>query len=134
MKKFLNEFKAFVLRGNILDMAIGIIIGAAFTGLVKSLTGYFIQPLLTAILTWEWDIINFTSFGAAVAGFLTEVINFVLTAFVLFLLMKGVQAIMSLGKKKEEPKAPTTKTCPFCKSEIALDAVRCPHCTSQIEE
>lgn len=134
MKKFLNEFKAFVLRGNILDMAIGIIIGAAFTGLVKSLTGYFIQPLLTAILTWEWDIINITSVGASVAGFLTEVINFVLTAFVLFLLMKGVQAIMSLGKKKEEPKAPTTKTCPFCKSEIALDAVRCPHCTSQIEE
>ena len=134
MKKFLNEFKAFALRGNILDMAIGIIIGAAFTAVVKALTGYFIQPLLTAFLTWEWDIINATSVGANVAGFITEVINFILTAFVLFLIMKGVNALMSIGKKKEEPKAPTTKTCPFCKSDIALDAVRCPHCTSQIEE
>ena len=134
MKKFLNEFKAFALRGNILDLAVGVIIGAAFTSVVKALTTYFIQPILTAFLTWEWGILNFYTLGSALAGFITEVINFVLTAFVLFVILKAVNAVMSIGKKKEEPAAPTTKTCPYCKSSIAIEATRCPHCTSELGE
>lgn len=134
MKNFIAEFKKFALRGNVLDMAVGIIIGGAFTAIVTSLTQNFIQPILTIILTWSWDMISFSLIGSCLANFLTAVVNFVLTALILFLLLKGVNALMSIGKKKEAPAAPTTKKCPFCKSEIAIDATRCPHCTSQIEE
>ncbi len=133
MKKFIEEFKKFALRGNVLDMAVGIIVGGAFTAIVTSLTQNFIQPLLTVILTWGWKTVTLAGIGAAVANFLSAVINFLLTALVLFLLLKGVNTLMSLGRKKEAP-APTTKKCPYCKSDIALTATRCPHCTSQIEE
>ena len=67
-------------------------------------------------------------------AFITAVINFLIIAFILFLLLKGMNKLMSIGKKKEEEAAPTTKTCPFCKSEIAIDATRCPHCTSELPE
>lgn len=131
MKKFFEDFKKFALRGNVLDMAIGMIIGAAFTGIIKALTDNFIQPLLTSILTWNWTAWNI---GACVAAFITAVINFILTAFILFVLLKGVTAMLEIGKKKPAPAAPTTKKCPFCKSDINIEATRCPHCTSQIEE
>ena len=129
MKKFLAEFKAFALRGNVLDMAVGIIIGSAFTAIVKSLTDTFIQPLLNWILPTE-DLPWFGTF----AGFVTTVINFIVTAFVLFLIIKGINLLMSIGKKKEEAAAPSTKICPYCKSEIALEASRCPHCTSNLDD
>ncbi len=129
MKEFFEDFKKFALRGNVLDMAIGMIIGAAFTGIVKALTDNFIQPLLTSILTWNWSAWNI---GACIAAFITAVINFILTALVLFVLLKGVTAMLEIGKKKPEPKAPTTKKCPYCKSDIAIEATRCPHCTSQL--
>ena len=132
MKKFLLEFKKFALRGNVLDMAIGIIIGSAFTAIVKSLTDNFIQPILNWVL--KGSPITWPLIGACAAAFLTAVANFVLTALVLFLILKGINALLSMGKKKEAPAAPTTKTCPYCKSSIALDATRCPHCTSQLEE
>lgn len=134
MKNFLSEFKKFALRGNVLDMAIGIIIGGAFTAIVTALTDSFIRPILNIILTWSWGSLSFGLIGSCLANFITAVINFVLTALILFLLVKGINALVSAGKKKEEPAAPTTKKCPFCKSEIALDATRCPHCTSQLEE
>ena len=133
MKKFFADFKKFALRGNVLDMAIGIIIGGAFTAIVTALTTNFIQPLLTAFFTWEWKAWTATLAPSA-AAFLTAVVNFILTAFILFLLLKGINALMEIGKKKPAPAAPTTKKCPYCKSDIALDATRCPHCTSQIEE
>jgi len=133
MKKFIAEFKKFALRGNVLDMAVGIIVGGAFTAIVTALTQNFIQPLLTIILTWGWKTVTLAGIGAAIANFLSAVVNFLLTALVLFLLLKGVNSLMSLGKKKEAP-APTTKKCPYCKSDIAIDATRCPHCTSHIEE
>ena len=133
MKKFFADFKKFALRGNVLDMAVGIIIGGAFTAIVTALTTNFIQPLLTAIFSWDWTTWS-DSLGASAAAFLTAVINFILTAFVLFLLLKGINALLEVGKKKPAPAAPTTKKCPFCKSEIAIDATRCAHCTSQLEE
>ena len=115
IKNFIEEFKAFALRGNMMDMAVGIIIGGAFTGIVTSLTDNFINPIL-----------NFVT-GA-------ELVNFFIMAFVLFLLLKGMNKLVALGKKPEAPAAPTTKVCPFCQSEIPIAATRCPHCTSKLEE
>lgn len=132
MKKFLAEFKAFALRGNVLDMAIGIIIGGAFTGIVTSLTENFITPLLnvlTGAATYGMsDVAGFAS------AFVATVLNFILTAFILFCLIKGINKLMAVGKKPEEPAAPTTKTCPFCKSEIPLEATKCAYCTSDVPE
>ncbi len=136
MKKFIEEFKKFALRGNVLDMAVGVIIGGAFTGIVTSLTANFINPLLAFILnggnpgtladgTTPW------TFGAAVAAFFTTIINFIITAFVLFCVIKGINKLMTLGKKPAAPAAPTTKKCPYCLSDIPLKATRCPHCTSE---
>lgn len=131
MKKFLDEFKAFALRGNVMDMAIGVIIGGAFSGIVTSLTDNFINPILnflTGHATYTWsDIVGFGS------AFLSAVINFLIMAFILFCLVKGINKLMSVGKKKE-PVEKTTKTCPYCQSEISIKATRCPHCTSELSE
>lgn len=132
MKKFFKEFKEFALRGNVMDMAIGIIIGGAFTGIVTSLTENFINPVLTMLMGQA----TYTSADVKVfvAAFLAAVVNFIITAFILFCLIKGMNKMLSIGKKEEEPAAPTTKVCPYCKSEIPLDATRCAHCTSQLTE
>ena len=132
MKKFIQEFKAFALRGNVMDMAIGVIIGGAFSGIVTSLTENFINPIInfvTGQATYTAaDIGQFaTNFGSAV-------VNFIILAFILFCLIKTMNKLMSIGHKEEAPAAPTTKTCPFCKSEIAIEATRCPHCTSILPE
>ena len=135
MKKFLEEFKKFALRGNVLDMAIGVIIGGAFTGIVTSLTANFINPLLNLIMTGGAGEISegvAWTLGAAVASFLTTVVNFIITAFVLFVLLKGINKLVSLGRKQEAPAAPTTKKCPYCLSEIPIAATRCAHCTSEL--
>lgn len=135
MKKFLDEFKKFALRGNVLDMAVGVIVGGAFTGIVTSLTANFINPLLNLIMTGGAGEISdgvAWTLGAAVASFLTTVVNFLITAFVLFVVLKGVNKLVTLGKKKEAPAAPTTKKCPYCLSEIPIAATRCAHCTSEL--
>ncbi|MBQ9324925.1 MAG: large conductance mechanosensitive channel protein MscL [Clostridia bacterium] len=131
MKKFLKEFKEFALRGNVLDMAIGIIIGGAFTGIVTSLTENFINPLLNVIFSPDANA-GYTVLGG-LSNFLTVVVNFIITAFVLFCLLRGINKLLSLKKKPEEPKAPTTKKCPYCKTDIAIDATRCPNCTSELK-
>ena len=130
MKKFIEEFKAFELRGNVMDMAVGVIIGGAFSGIVTSLTDNFIQPILN-VLTGQatYSLKDVAGFGSA---FLSAVINFLIMAFILFCLVKGINKLMNIGHKEEEPAAPTTKKCPFCKSEIAIEATRCPHCTSEL--
>ena len=132
MRKFFEEFKAFALRGNVMDMAVGVIIGGAFSGIVTSLTDNFINPILNvltgaAVYSLE-DVSGFAS------SFLSAVVNFVIMAFILFCLMKAENKLTSLGAKKEETAEPTTKTCPYCMSEIDLHAVRCPHCTSVLTE
>lgn len=131
MKKFFAEFKQFALRGNVMDMAVGVIIGGAFSGIVTSLTDNFINPILnvlTGAAMYSWlDVKNFAS------SFLSAVVNFIIMAFILFCLMRGINKLLSMGKKKEEAAAPTTKKCPFCKTDIAIDATRCPHCTSMLE-
>jgi len=138
MKKFFDEFKTFVCRGNVLDLAVGVIIGGAFQAVVNSLITNIISPILGLIAGKDLSAWAFTIFKVQIryGAFITALINFVIMAFVVFLIVKGVNFIMSLGKKKvEEAPAPvTTKKCPFCCSEIAIEATRCPHCTSALEE
>ncbi len=134
MKKFLKEFKEFALKGNVLDMAVGIIIGGAFTAIVTALTANFIQPILDFVTRAHKDLYTSAELLGFLSAFLTAVINFIIVALVLFLLVRGMNRLMAIGKKKEEEAAPTTKICPFCKSEIALDATRCPHCTSELKD
>ena len=120
MKKFLQEFKAFALRGNVMDMAIGMLIGAGFSGIVTALTENFINPLLQVILgSATYTLTDVSTFAG---NFLTAVVNFLIK-------------MLSLSHKKEEPApaAPTTKKCPYCMSEIDIAATRCPHCTSLLE-
>ena len=134
-KGFIKEFKEFISRGNVVDMAVGVIIGGAFTATVNSLVNDIFNPLL-GLITGGTDF-STLSFGLGGAqfmygSFITAVINFLLVALVLFLVIK---VMSKLHRKKEEaPAAPTTKVCPFCKSEISIEATRCPHCTSQLEE
>ena len=140
-KGFISEFKKFIMRGNVMDMAVGVIVGGAFTAIVTSLN----QDILTPIL----GIFGGTDFSNLVlkmgsgenapvlmyGNFITAVINFLITAFVIFCLVKAINVVNErFSKKEEKPAAPTTKKCPYCKSDIAIDATRCPHCTSMIEE
>ena len=132
MKKFIEEFKTFALRGNVMDMAGGVIIGGAFSGIVTSLTDNFINPILNVLTggaTYSLsDVAGFAS------SFLASVVNFIIMAFILFCLMKGINRLVGLTKKEEEPAEATTKICPYCQSEISIKATRCPHCTSVLEE
>ncbi len=139
MKTFMKEFKEFVSRGNVMDMAVGIIIGGAFTAIVNSLVNDIMMPLLS-LLTGGFD---FTSLCIALGegedaaalnygAFIAAVINFLLIALVVFLLIKTINRFSR--KKKEKPALPTTKICPFCREEVAIEAIRCPHCTSELEE
>ena len=130
MKKFIEEFKTFALRGNVMDMAIGVLIGGAFSGIVTSLTDNFIQPIIDEIMgRATYTLEDVALFGSK---FIASVINFLITALILFCLLKAMNKMMSVGRKEAEPEAPTTKTCPYCKSEISIDATRCPHCTSEL--
>ncbi len=135
MKTFWSEFKKFAMRGNVMDMAVGIIIGAAFTAIVTSLVDDLISPLLGLLVKVNFSDLSISIFGATFAygNFIMAVINFLLIALVLFVIIRAMNRISSLGKKQVEEK-PTTKECPFCKSEIAIEATRCPNCTSHLEE
>ena len=152
MKKLINEFKEFISRGNVLDMAVGVIIGAAFKAIIDSLVNNVIMPCLT-LLTGKMDFTNLfipldgntyaTLEAAKEAGaatlnygsFISAVINFFIMSIVIFALVKTMNTIAALTRKKKEeaPAAPTTKKCPFCCSEIAIEAKKCPHCTSDVE-
>lgn len=140
MKKFLSEFKAFLMRGNVMDLAVAVIIGAAFQSIINSLVGDIISPFIGLFANIDFKDWVLTIGGVSIkyGSFLTAVINFIIMALVIFLLIQGINKIMSLGKRfqKEEPKEeePKPKVCPFCMSEIDVRASRCPHCTSQLED
>ena len=138
MKKFFNEFKAFISRGNVMDMAVGVIIGASFKAIVDSLVADIINPVLGL-----FGGMNFSEYTLPLKGdatlnygnFITAIINFVIMAFVIFCIVKFMNGVSTkFNKKEEKPAAPTTKTCPFCKSEIAIEATKCAHCTSDLSE
>ena len=140
MKKFWAEFKTFISRGSVMDMAVGIIIGGGFTAIVNSLVNDLVMPLLS-ILTGGYDftklsVVLGTGDNAATLSyglFISAVINFILIAFVIFCLIKAINKMKDKIQKNEEAD-PTTKICPFCKSEINIEATRCPHCTSELEK
>ena len=140
IKKFLNEFKDFALKGNVMDLAVGVIIGAAFKDIVTSLTENFINPILNFLTgATGWRFYSWPEIAAFGSAFLTAVINFVIMAFILFCIVKLVNSLTHIklkneDEKPEEPAAPTTKVCPYCLTEIAIGASRCPHCTSELNQ
>ena len=135
MKNFINEFKAFISRGNVMDMAVGIIIGGAFTAIVTSLVEDIITPIIGMIGGFDFSsfVVTVNNSNLAIGNFINAVINFLLIALVLFSIIKAVNKAASVVKKPEEaPAAPTTKICPYCKSEINIEATKCPCCTSDL--
>lgn len=134
---FFKEFKTFALKGNVMSMAVGVLIGGAFSSLVTSLTTNIITPILNCFGKMDGQAakLAFKIKGQSIefGAFLADVFNFIIMAFIVFLLVKGMNKLADLGKKEKTPPAPTTKKCPYCKSDIAIDATKCPHCTSEIE-
>ena len=149
MKKMLKEFKQFAIKGNMIDLAVGMIIGTSFNKIVSSLVNDMIMPVL-GIFTGKIDFAQLfialdgktyeTLSAAEEAGaacfkygsFIAGLIDFLIMAFIVFLFVRGVNKLREVNKEPEAPKAPTTKTCPFCKSSISIEATRCPHCTSEL--
>ncbi|MCQ2735142.1 MAG: large-conductance mechanosensitive channel protein MscL [Alphaproteobacteria bacterium] len=138
MKNFLNEFKKFAMRGNVLDMAVGIIIGAAFGKIVTSLVEDVIMPPIG----WALGKVDFSDLAIDLTegvtikygAFINTVISFIIVAFAVFVLIKALNTLQAKMAKEEAAAAPTTKKCPYCCSDIALEATRCPHCTSELKK
>ena len=150
MKKMFKEFKAFIMRGNVLDMAVGVIIATAFGAITTTLINNVLMPVIGLLFGGidlaRWDITLKEAVVDAATGevtkeavvlglgtFISAIINFILIALIVFLIVKAFNKVAEKAKKKEEekPAEPTTKVCPFCKSEIHIEATRCPHCTSE---
>lgn len=157
MKKFFSEFKDFVMRGNVIDLAVAVIVGGAFQAIINSLINDLVMPfigLITGGINFADQFIvlkvpegvdalaveaantaaDATALGATVwayGSFITAIINFIVMAFVIFLLVKGINKLQSIGKNEDE-EDPTTKKCPYCCTEIDIEATRCPHCTSEL--
>ena len=134
MRKFISEFKEFAMKGNVMDMAVGIIIGSAFTGIVTSLVDNILSPVIGLLTRGNFDGLAVDFFGVTLkyGSFIMAVINFLIVAFVLFVIIKAMNKAKSLGQKQEEEAEPEVKECPYCMSEIHVKATRCPHCTSQL--
>lgn len=131
MKKLLDEFKAFAFKGNVVDLAVAVILGGAFGKVVTAVVEIFLNPILEALpKTPEGG----TGFVGSLISFAGVVVEFLLTALILFAIIKAMNKAKDLKKKEEAPAAPTTKVCPFCQSEISIKATRCPHCTSELKE
>ena len=133
MKNLLKEFKEFALRGNVMELAVAVIMGAAFQGIISSLTGDIISPVLGLFGGVDFSnlAINIGDASIRYGAFITAVINFIIMAFVIFLMVKGMNKLAGLRKTKDsEEEEETTKTCPYCYTEIPQKAVRCPHCTT----
>lgn len=145
MSKFIDEFKTFIMRGNVMDMAVGVIVGGAFSNIVNSLVNDIVMPVISLItgkinFTDKMIVLDGGTYASlqnarelggkviAYGNFIQMVIQFLLTAFVIFMVIKGMN---KLRKPAPEPEV-TTKVCPYCKSEIHKDATKCPHCASEV--
>lgn len=148
---FFGEFKKFIMRGNVIDLAVGVIVGGAFQAIVKSLVDDVVMPVISlatkginfADLFIALDGGEYATLAAAqeagaatlnYGNFISAILNFLIMAFVVFLLVKGINTVAEKTKKpaEEVPAEPTTKECPYCKSEIAIGATKCPNCTSDL--
>ena len=158
MKKILSEFKTFALRGSVVDLAVGVIIGGAFQTIVNSFINDLVMPFVGlatgginfsdqfVVLKLADGVLPGTTYASldlakeagatvfAYGSFVTAVINFLIMALIIFFMVKGLNRLASGKNRKKEdvPTLPAVKTCPFCRSEISVDAVRCPHCTSDL--
>ncbi|WP_195574502.1 large conductance mechanosensitive channel protein MscL [Paenibacillus sp. 1001270B_150601_E10] len=152
VKSFVQEFKDFAMRGNVIDLAVGVIIGGAFNKIVTSIVNDVIMPPIGALIggmdfkdlvirldgsTEPISLADATANGVPVlayGSFINTVIDFILVAFCVFILVKVINTVHRKKNVEEVKEEPTTKTCPYCITEIALEATRCPNCTSQLEE
>ena len=157
--KFFKEFKEFALKGNIIDMAVGVVVGGAFSKIVSSLVADIINPLiglatgkvalseLTYVLqeqipavvaegeeiVQEQILLNYGMFLQAIIDFFIIAMSIFIVLKVMMNAQKKLDALKRKNVEEEAPAAPTTKVCPYCKSEISIDATRCPHCTSELK-
>ncbi|MCR5296771.1 MAG: large conductance mechanosensitive channel protein MscL [Clostridiales bacterium] len=156
MKKFFKEFKDFAMKGNVIDLAIAVVIGGAFGKIVTSLVNDVFMPLIGLItggtnVSGMFAVLGKVPEGTVITSldqaaelgvatlnyglFIQAIIDFILVALCLFLVVKAINKSKDLKKKEEEaPAEPTTKVCPFCQSEISIKATKCPHCTSDLKE
>ena len=131
MKKLLDEFKAFAFKGNVVDLAVAVILGGAFGKVVTAVVEIFLNPILESLPKMENGR---TGFVGSLISFAAVVVEFLLTALILFAIIKAMNKAKDLKKKEEAPAEPTTKVCPFCQSEISIKATRCPNCTSELKD
>ena len=144
MSKITKEFKEFIMRGNVMDMAVGVIVGGAFSSSINALVNDVLMPVIS-LATGKVDFTNlfialdgqsYPTLDAAKAStsvfaygsFIQTVIQFLIIAFSIFMVVKGINML----RRPKPEAAPTTKECPYCKSEIHIDAVKCPHCASEL--
>ena len=141
-KGMIQEFKEFIMRGNVMDLAVGVIIGGAFGAIVNSLCADVITPLIQLIIGKVIGVDSIDEMTKvlnvgpiAFGNFISAVINFLIMAIIIFIMVKAINKLMNMRKKEEEEEEEaTTKVCPFCCSEIDIKATRCPHCTSELPE
>ena len=134
MKKFFRVFKEFAMRGSVIDLAVGVIVGGAFQKIVNSLVTDIISPILGLFAKENFNGLSLNVMGVSIqyGSFITEVINFIIMAFVIFVMVKTLNKLASLHKKDDEEE--TEKKCPYCMSEIDINATRCPYCTSILDD
>jgi large conductance mechanosensitive channel len=136
---FFREFKEFISQGNVIDLAVGVIIGAAFKDLVTGLVNKIFTPIINCLGSAKGEnqikqlVIPLGHSGQSImiGDFISDIISFIIMAFIVFLLVKSIRKISSIGRKKEIVKV---KVCPYCKSEIDIEASRCPNCTSDLTQ
>jgi len=131
-KGFIGEFKEFIARGNVMDMAVGVIIGGAFGTIVSSLVEDVITPII-GLIGGSQDFSGIKAGPVMIGNFINAVVNFLIIALVLFCVIKAFNKAKDLKNGPAVEEAPVTKICPFCKSEIDIEATRCPHCTSEVK-
>jgi len=134
LRKFLQEFKEFALKGNVMSMAVGVIIGVSFQGLVTSLTDNILSPIIGLFIRQNFDFLELNILGINLryGAFLTALINFIIMAFVVFVLVKSMNKLLTCTKHKKEPAPQPERKCPFCFSVVHKDATRCFACTSEL--
>jgi len=133
MKKFFSEFKTFALKGNVMNLAVGIIIGAAFQGVVSSLTDNILSPIIGLVAGTNFDRLQIDFLGVVIryGAFITTLVNFLIMAFVVFLIVRWMNRITERRSKND---VPPVRKCPFCITVVDKDAKRCPACTSELTE
>ena len=136
IKKFLKEFKDFAVKGSVINLAVGVMIGAAFQSVVTSLTTNILSPVVGLLTRQNFDSLHIAVYDATInyGAFITSVVNFIIMALVVFLLVKFINGLQTIGKHKTQEVPATERKCPFCATSIDINATRCPACTSMLEQ